>query len=474
MRFLLAALLALSGTASAQTFPAPGTGAFAWQRVGNKPLNTESFAFAPGGRVYAGSDSVYVFEPGPGGPPAGRWRGRRRPGGVNALLALSGDTVLVGQPSSIRRSVNGGATWTTVNGSEEVPVIGGPRTPDAFFVLPAGHPHAGRLLAGGGVLYSDDRGATWTEADRAFPGAPGYAHVFAALPSGRVLMSGQWGVAGSDDGGASYAVSALYQDGRYQLGALAALATPGSAQAGAPACGLPDGALCDGAVVIGSDITQPEVQAWWTADGGRTWSAPVALPQPVDGVGSSSVAGVVAVGAGPDGLGRAVAVLGRGLIYTTRDGGQTWQAVGRLPIILTGASHRTRLLRLGPDGHLWAATILNGSADEWLYRSAEPAEAAFAVAGEAGPGAASGLGVTVRPNPARGRVEVAVTLAEASAVRVVVVDVLGREVAVVLDETSGAGERVVGVDVASWPAGVYVVRVTAGVQTATARLVVAR
>ena len=58
--------------------------------------------------------------------------------------------------------------------------------------------------------------------------------------------------------------------------------------------------------------------------------------------------------------------------------------------------------------------------------------------------------------------------------RVSVVDVLGREVAVLLDGAAAAGEQVLGVDAAAWPAGVYVVRATAGAQTATARLVVAR
>ncbi|HEX8385601.1 MAG TPA: T9SS type A sorting domain-containing protein [Rubricoccaceae bacterium] len=477
-RPLLVALLALAGPAAAQTFPAPGTGPYTWERVGNRPLNSPSFAFAPDGRVYAGSDSFYVFEPAPDGPPAGRWRALGRPGGVLTTvhaLGTGADTVLVGNGNgvAIARSVNRGATWALVNYDESDP-IGGPRTPDGFFAIPPAHVHAGRLLAGGGVLFSDDRGATWAEAARAFPGEPGYAHVFASLPSGRVLMAGEWGVAGSDDGGAGYAVSPLYQDGRYQLDGLAALATPGSAQAGPPACDLADGALCDGAVVVGTDAEAgPDVRAWRSNDGGRTWSGPVVLPQPVDGVGSSSVAGVVAVGAGPDGLGRAVAVLGRGLVYTTRDGGQTWAAVGRLPVVLGGASHSARLVRLGPDGHLWVSTLRNGSSLEWLYRSAEPAEAAFVVAGESGPTGAPSAGVSVRPNPAGGRVEVVLSHAGGGPVRVVVLDALGREVAVLLDGEA-ADERTVAVDVSGWPTGVYVVRATAGDRVETTRLTVVR
>ena len=58
--------------------------------------------------------------------------------------------------------------------------------------------------------------------------------------------------------------------------------------------------------------------------------------------------------------------------------------------------------------------------------------------------------------------------------RVVVVDALGREVAVVLDGAVPAGERTVSVETGGWPAGVYVVRASVGDQSVSARLVVAR
>lgn len=251
-----------------------------------------------------------------------------------------------------------------------------------------------------------------------------------------------------------------------------AVATPGSSQSGAPACGQADPVLCDGAIVLGTDSTQPFTQVWRTNDGGRSWSAAVELAEPNDGIGTGYAAGVVSVGVEPTGLGRAVAISGRGLVYITRDGGQSWTAVGRMPITQTINSVRNAVL--GPDGHLWVGTTNAGPTRAWMYRSAEPALAAFAVAGEPGSSFASRLGVTVRPNPAGGRVEVVLTLAEASAVRVVVVDARGRDVAVVLDGPVAPGERVVGVETGAWPSGVYVIRATAGVQAASARLVVAR
>ncbi|HEX8299074.1 MAG TPA: T9SS type A sorting domain-containing protein, partial [Rubricoccaceae bacterium] len=381
----------------------------------------------------------------------------------------------------LQRTVDRGATWSPVCGGPDAfkGVVG---EPESIFEIPAPEPHAGRILAGAGdtsgISYSDDRGATWHLPDlSAFPVSPGNfvdfgAWAFRVLPSGRILASGQWGIATSDNSGTSWAPTSLFRPFGYETYGLAALATPGSVQTGAPACGLSDTTLCDGAVTIGIDATRPDTQVWRTNDGGRTWSAPVALPEPRDGLGAGYPAGVIPLGVEPNGLGRAVVITGRGLIYLTRDGGDSWTAVGRMPITLD--YNRTRSVKLGPDGHLWVGTKNAGPDRAWMYRTAEPAEAAFAVAGEAGPQGASGMGVSVRPNPASGRAEVVVTLAEAGPVRVAVLDALGREVAVALDGAAGAGETDVAVETGAWPAGVYVVRVTVGAQTATARLVVTR
>ncbi len=358
----------------------------------------------------------------------------------------------------------------------------GPKTPAGFAVVPPGTPHVGRVLAGGRFHHSDDRGASWQPANiDALPVDQagvrnGFLGLFAPLPSGRILAGGNWGVATTDDGGDSYAPTPLW--GAYQTFGAAAVATPGSRQTGAPACGLAETSLCDGAVVVGigaTGIAGP--QAWWTNDGGRSWSSPVALPEPRDGVAWGTAAGVVGLGVDAEtGLGRAVTVLGRGTVYATRDGGQSWQAVGRMPLgqeeILAG--HVADQMILGPDGHLWVTTRYNSPVRGWMYRSAEPAEAAFAVAGEAPPEATERVGVSVRPNPAGGRVEVVLNVAEAGTARVVVVDARGREVAVVLAGAVSAGERTMSVETESWPAGVYVVRASVGAETATARLVVAR
>ena len=88
------------------------------------------------------------------------------------------------------------------------------------------------------------------------------------------------------------------------------------------------------------------------------------------------------------------------------------------------------------------------------------------------PEGASGL--EVYPNPARGAATVVLTLAEASEVRVVVYDVLGREVAVLAEGPLGAGEHALAFEVAGLPAGLYVVRAEGKGFTASRRVTVVR
>lgn len=82
--------------------------------------------------------------------------------------------------------------------------------------------------------------------------------------------------------------------------------------------------------------------------------------------------------------------------------------------------------------------------------------------------------LAVYPNPARGAATVALTLAEASEVRVVVYDVLGRTVAVLADGPFGTGEHTLSFEVTERPSGVYVVRVESGAFTGVQRVMVLR
>ena len=107
----------------------------------------------------------------------------------------------------------------------------------------------------------------------------------------------------------------------------------------------------------------------------------------------------------------------------------------------------------------------------WAIQNAEWTSPATA----AEPGVAETVGVTVGPNPARGRATLTLRLAQPADVSVSVVDVLGRTV---LSQTSGprpAGETRVPLDLSRLAPGVYLVRpVVAGQPASTVPITVAR
>ncbi len=84
------------------------------------------------------------------------------------------------------------------------------------------------------------------------------------------------------------------------------------------------------------------------------------------------------------------------------------------------------------------------------------------------------IAVTVYPNPVRDRATVAIDLAEAADVRAEVFDALGRLVATASAGRFGAGFRSVLLDLSGAPAGLYVVRVTAGGAVVSHTVTVAR
>ena len=84
------------------------------------------------------------------------------------------------------------------------------------------------------------------------------------------------------------------------------------------------------------------------------------------------------------------------------------------------------------------------------------------------------LELATHPNPTTGRATVAFTLAGPSEVRVRLLDVLGREVAVLADGAHAAGRHELALDAARLAAGLYVVRVEAGDATGTRRITVVR
>ena len=357
------------------------------------------------------------------------------------------------------RSVNGGATFQTAGG-DSIFVV------ETLIDVPRAIPVGGFLLAGLGggqwAAYSHDRGATWHRSTSPGPNSEGpkarrLAVVHTGPHAGRIVGAGFWGLATSDDRGVSFQrVPGWYQASRFLSEAVGRLG--GAAPGGG-----------DRLVATIIDPTRPGriSRVLVSDDGGDSWRETFGLT----GDPNAAATEVVDLGGG-----RAVIAMDGGHIWETRDAGETWQIVGVVPgsLIDQGpeASFNARVLWafLGPDGRLYVGGFgLGGRRPGWAFRTVAPF-----VAGEAAPDAASGVGLSVRPNPGGGRVEVVLSLAETGPVRVAVVDALGREVAVVLDGAAQAGETVAAVETGAWPAGLYLVRAVVPGRLATARLVVAR
>src|SRR5690606_19753221 len=124
-----------------------------------------------------------------------------------------------------------------------------------------------------------------------------------------------------------------------------------------------------------------------------------------------------------------------------------------------------RLTVLKEAGAAVAAAPGDAWAADWEAEAGDEAEATPSVAG-AGAAALAG----VHPNPFEDRATIRFALAEAADVRVEVLDLLGRRVALLADGRADAGLHAVAWDAAGAPAGVYLVRLTAGTAVQTQRV----
>ena len=122
--------------------------------------------------------------------------------------------------------------------------------------------------------------------------------------------------------------------------------------------------------------------------------------------------------------------------------------------------------------HLDSITRLRQASD--IVQAVYDTGVVFPVAGSSGPDAPAAFALSApRPNPSRGTAEVSLTTDAPGPARVAVVDVLGREVAVLLDAAVGSGTHVLRV-APGLPAGTYLVVATGTTGRATQRLTVVR
>ena len=114
-----------------------------------------------------------------------------------------------------------------------------------------------------------------------------------------------------------------------------------------------------------------------------------------------------------------------------------------------------------------------GSMPEPWFDAVRAARETVAVMAEADP-KVEPWALAVYPNPSAGRAEAHVYLETSGSVRLAVVDLLGREVAVLANRAMAAGPHWLALDVQALPPGLYLVRLETEGTVHTQRLVVAR
>ena len=374
------------------------------------------------------------------------------------------DTLFVGR--GLYRSVDGGETFDRVEspagGSDGRISPGG-----ALDQFPPDSPYPGRLVSGHSpaTVYSDDGGDTWTRTETSPRLQTFRLHTFR---SGRVVAAGFYGAVLSRDGGQTYApVPALYDTTQISFDLTEMLMLDGFVT------GRPGDSTEGRLLIIGTQAGRPSTYAWASDDEGETWREVHAFEY--GGTWTALTAVPSEVSGGPGWAAAADPFPGR--VWATTDGGETWTQIGRVPGVMVHSDGHTtyaETVETGPDGRLYAGTVRSGNKASWSYRSrGRVAEAMQPVAREAEPEAPASVAVSVWPNPTGGAVTVALSLASPQAVRVSVVDALGREVAVLHDGAARDGQRF-GIDTEGWPVGAYSVRVVTEAGTASAGLTVAR
>lgn len=344
-------------------------------------------------------------------------------------------------------STNDGASWARVVGLPNWEVTDIVEAPDGTLLasataFPLGRPDPG-------IFRSTDGGATWTKtlANRDVGG-------LIVLPDGSILAGASGGALRSGDGGLTWTAT-----GAYPAGAPAALSR------------------ANGSLWAGTDYG-----IYRSTDDGASWTlvrGGLPTTQGADPVVFSR--GVAAAG------GVLVAAAGNGNgVYRSADGGATWARaldVGYAWDLIATA-----------DGAFWAATSRGafqstdggttwtdrsgGLPERAVYAVAEAADGrllvgtgrgVFAAFGTVAAEAPPDLAATVRVFPSPARAGADLTIEAPGTARVVMSDALGR----VVRRTQGEAGTV-RLPTAGLAPGVYVVRVEAGGERATRRVVLVR
>ncbi len=423
-----------------------------WERVGNLPRDTFfPISVSPDGFFWAAFDELdvvngaQVFYQGVYQLAAPYnsdtvWEKVSEPVRLSSRWAyvVARDTILLDEGNRTYRSTDGATSWQQIQDVNGVTRI---------IEMPAGLPYAGRLIAARGgrmASFSDDRGATWTEADllglSLHADAERISIITTGPYAGRLVAGGFAGVTISDDGGFTWSVTSEWAPFQQSTDCIATL--HGQSPSGG-----------DRVLTVINDISIPDdsVRVSMSDDGGETWQRGFGL-FPGD---FRTCMEVVDLGGG-----RAAAVMMRGPVWWTEDAGETWARWAEWdelvsPEEASGGDPRAFWALAGPDGRLYIGLRTPGGELSIHDRRTSMPVTAWPVAQEPAAESAA-VELRVSPNPSRQFVTFALTgAARERWFEIVVVDGLGREIAQ-NEQALGADWRL---DVSGWAPGVYHARV---------------
>jgi hypothetical protein len=289
-------------------------------------------------------------------------------------------------------------------------------------------------------------------------------------------------------GGAYYVVDGISSDGRVIVGSSAIAQTQGATvwtsdpsrttYTRRDLINDPGGQINDqgcaasvfGGVVVGSRASGGNESAWYWTEAGGTMAL----------TGMSTFATSA----------RAVDDAGGRIVGYAYDGGFSdyyralvWDGVAAAPRLLDEILASDYGMDLG-TGHLLKATSIS-SGGTTIVGVGKQTDAAFTpyyafrvrlnpTAGVGAKASATSFGVRCRSNPARGRLDLTVTLADDSPASLELMDITGRLVLQRVLRQSGAREQTESVPLAGLPGGLYFVRLAQGDRRASARVVTLR
>jgi ligand-binding sensor domain-containing protein len=436
--------LIIAGTFSGQSRRTTDGGTV-WNSAPVSPTQTiVTLACSPSGAVYAGSGGMGVYRSTDKG---GAWSPRRDgfvASIVTALLRAPDNSIYAATDGSgLFRTTDGGASWTIV-----------PTTPDTYKFYSLAVDDSGKILAGTwgyGILRQPGTDPSWN------PMVYGYFFCVATSPGGVILAGNDVGkVLHSTDYGKTWATDSVTDQGVFSVA---------------------DGG--DGFLYAGSN----QKGVYRSSNSGKTWI------QRNTGLANLSVRGFLVRQGG------LLFACTDGGLFKTTDRGESWSSV------VTGLTSLRSLLPIGanrivavgwkgvsfsPDGGtswglvndgLWPADVRSIAIDAGGYLYAGLANAgvfksvaATAVDGDIQPPVPAGCGLWQNyPNPFNASTIIGYTIAgtrhEAlgtSWVNLSVYDMLGREVAVLVNEKKDAGAHEVRFDASDFASGIYFYRLNAG------------